>query len=237
MTTLFISDLHLSDNSPTLSAKFQQFMQDVAPGCEALYILGDLFEVFIGEDDDSPCQQMVFRALKALSEQGSQIYLMPGNRDFLYSKKGLARFGITLLKDPYLLKTPQAWLLTHGDQLNLDDKAYLRYRKIAQHPITKSLFLKLPLRFRRKIADKLRKKSVKVVTQYQDAQLAEIDRWRKRHACPRILHGHTHIPLLQLTDFTHESPAQRLVLSDWGPNGHYCVMTADQAPQIKQLDD
>lgn len=236
MSTALISDLHLSDSSPHLTAKFEQFMRDIAPNLDALYILGDLFEVYIGEDDPSPCQQLVFNHLKTLRAQGTQVYLMPGNRDFLYSKKGLARYGITLLADPHLLESPQRLLLTHGDRLNLNDKAYLRYRKVAQNAVIKRLFLYLPLRFRQTIAKQLRNKSKHGVTQYQDAQLAEVDRWREAHNCRNLLHGHTHLPLIQLTDFNNDfPPKQRIVLSDWGPNGHYGLLAGNGPIQLKQL--
>lgn len=238
MTILFISDLHLGDNSPHLNALFQQFMKDVAQGSEALYILGDLFEVYIGEDDPSPCQQSVLSSLKQLADQGTKVYLMPGNRDFLYSRRGLKRYGIELLNDPYIVEQPQRILLTHGDRLDPYDTAYLRYRKVAQNKLMKALFLLLPLRFRQAIASKLRQKSKATVTYAKDADLSEIERWQDRYQCQTLLHGHTHIPLIQFTHLGSEGAIHaRYVLSDWGPDGHYARLTEHEPVTLLRLTD
>jgi UDP-2,3-diacylglucosamine hydrolase len=218
--TLFISDLHLSADHPHSLAAFQRFIATLAPQAEALYILGDLFEYWAGDDDrHDPIHAQVIDALRGLSAQGIRIFLMHGNRDLLMGAELAQAAGATLLDDPTLLDlygTPT--LLSHGDKLCTDDVEYQRYRAQVHDAAFQKQFLAQPLAARKSYIEQLRRQSSAAkqdksseIMDVNDAAVAELLR---EYHYPRLIHGHTHRPM------RHEHTVdghrcERWVLSDW----------------------
>lgn len=221
-TTLFISDLHLSPNQPTLTRLFFYFLQHWAPQAEALYILGDLFEMWIGDDESTPLSKQVQQSLRQLTQQGLKIYFMPGNRDFLVGKTFLNEAGCQYLADPSqidLYGVPT--LLTHGDQLCTQDKLYQRFRSVVRSPLTQRLFLALPLSTRRRIATYLRGNSMSSASEHDfadqhtsvkqdkfDVVLTEVLTSLEQYKAQFLIHGHTHQPAIQLLRIPATKPSQ-----------------------------
>lgn len=237
MQTLFISDVHLSEKSSEITACFLSFLREVMADnqTEALYILGDLFEVWVGDDDNSPWLEEICGELKKLSEKNIKLYFMRGNRDFLLGKFWAEKCGAVLLPDPVLINlynTPI--LLTHGDLLCTDDIHYLRWRKIAHCSFIQKIFLSLPLSWRQNIANKLRKKS-REHTQYlaseksekMDVVLSSVETMLKQYHTTQIIHGHTHRPAVHTT-----ATYTRYVLPDWHPEGGMLIVRPDKMPEL-----
>jgi len=216
--TLFISDLHLGPEQPQLSAAFRHFLATLAPLPDAFYILGDLFDRWIGDDDDAPWITPIADALRALSDAGVAVSLMHGNRDFLLGTAFCERVGAKLLPDPCVLEhRGLRLLLTHGDALCTDDLAYQAYRRGVRDPVWQSGVLALPLAERRLLAAQLREASdlastgksmaIMDVATPAVASLAEV------YAPDAIIHGHTHRP--GRVAATQDVCCPRYVLGDW----------------------
>lgn len=206
MTTYFISDIHLSADSKDNFSLLLNFLQTKGKDAKEIYILGDLFELWIGDDCTSSYTMAVSAALKALSELGVKIYIMHGNRDFLLGKNFIEQSGCKLINDPCIIEVNgEKVLLTHGDQLCSEDKPYQRFRKIAQNKIVKNLFLLLPKSLRKYIANNIRNKSKKnkIII---DVSESAVHSWLEQYDVRKIIHGHTHKP-----EITHN----RIVLGDW----------------------
>ncbi|MFM4963005.1 UDP-2,3-diacylglucosamine diphosphatase [Aeromonas bivalvium] len=229
MSTLFISDIHLSEARPDMTAALLHFLQQEALGADALYVLGDLFEFWIGDDDPNPLHREVADAFLALGRRGVPLYFIHGNRDFLLGQDFARRAGMTLLPDPCIIDLYGArTLLSHGDLLCTRDLGYQKFRRITQLKWLRWLFLHLPLARRRKIAGKLRGQS-----QQQNAYKAQaimdvtpqaVDDMLRQHDCRLMIHGHTHRPAI------HElrldgAPARRIVLGDWFEQGSILICT------------
>lgn len=217
---LFISDLHLCTDSPHTTRLFHHFVQNVAPPAEALYILGDLFEYWAGDDDlNTPFHLDIIRALQTLSQQGTHIYIMRGNRDFLMAGKLADACNATLLADPTLLDlygTPT--LLTHGDALCTDDTDYQNFRRMVRDTTWQQQFLAQPLLQRKAQIEQLREKS-KAEKQHKsvsimDVSLQAVHELLHEHGYPRIIHGHTHRPAHHLHHLDGHT-CDRWVLGDW----------------------
>jgi UDP-2,3-diacylglucosamine hydrolase len=225
--TLFISDLHLEENRPEITSQFISLLNQCDASVDALYILGDLFEAWIGDDNDTPFHRKIMHALKEASKQGLRIYFMHGNRDFLIGKKFLRETGCTLLSDEekiLLYDTPV--LLMHGDTLCTKDHAYLKARKLGHNRFLQCLFLLMPLSSRRKFADKMRAKSARhtqsAPKEIMDVTPEEVDRVMLKHGVKHLIHGHTHRP--QTHHFTlNGHPATRMVLGAWHDQGNAIV--------------
>ncbi len=218
--SLFISDLHLSTTHPHGTELFLQFAEHAAPQAEALYILGDLFEYWAGDDDlDTPFHQRITEVLRALSDQGTRIFIMHGNRDFLMSEKLAIACHATLLPDPVLLDlygTPT--LLTHGDALCTDDAAYQRFRRMVRSDDWRTRFLILPLAQRKTQIEQLRAQSehakrVKAMD-IMDVNCDAVHELLRQHHYPRLIHGHTHRPAKHLHHLDGHT-CERWVLGDW----------------------
>lgn len=232
--TLFASDIHLSPSNPAQLELFLLFLKEKTVNAEALYILGDLFDVWVGKDIHSGFHKVVLQALQALSTK-IPVYFIHGNRDFLCTRAFLAQAGIQKLPDPYLFSLYGVpTLLSHGDKLCTLDKTYQRYRRVAQNPIVRSLFLKLPLKTREKISFNLRQKS----QQYQQQQhhqildvteSAVIQLMQKYHA-KQLIHGHVHRPKFH-QHLLKDTTGHRFVLGDWHRNGNFILST----PQSHEL--
>lgn len=235
MSTLFISDLHLSKDQPAITQLFLSFLQRQARQAEALYILGDLFETWIGDDHLTPYHQMIITALAELSANGITVYFMPGNRDFLIGKHFIQETGCHYLSDPSVINLyGVSTLLTHGDRWCTLDKQYLRYRRWSRYPFWQNLFLQLPLAWRQKIAHYLRHQE-HPPTRHHEAQKYNVvmpdvlDYLRRYPDTQQIIHGHTHLPSIQFIRKTDDSWIHRFVLSDWHPTeGNVLVARPDQ---------
>lgn len=202
MSTLFISDLHLSVNQPALTRLFLYFIQHWAVKAKTLYILGDLFESWVGDDDVSPYQEQIASALAELTTKGVKTYFMPGNRDFLIGKSFIKKMRCELLPDPTLITLYGIpTLLMHGDSLCTLDKNYMAFRRLNRMRFIQLLFLQLPLGVRRKFARYLRAGGNSGTRSYDpkydvvmNALLKEINQFSAQW----IIHGHTHQPCIQL---------------------------------------
>ncbi|HTI97208.1 MAG TPA: UDP-2,3-diacylglucosamine diphosphatase, partial [Rudaea sp.] len=162
MTTLFISDLHLDDARPRIVEAFENLLATQATEVQALYILGDLFESYIGDDDDAPLNARVARATRQVREAGVPVYFMHGNRDFLLGRDYAERAGMTVLEDPFVIElSGERTLLMHGDTLCTDDAAYSQFRKLVRDPSWQRAFLAKPLAERRAFAAQARGESRK----------------------------------------------------------------------------
>lgn len=224
--TYFIADLHLSENRPHLLALFRQFMQEQAPEAEKLYILGDLFDFWIGDDEQSDLISEVQQLIRHLTEQGVPCYFQHGNRDFLIGKKFANACGLTLLPTYQVIDlygTPT--LLCHGDTLCVDDVKYQHYRKKVHQKWRQWLFLHLPLKVRLKIAEKIRAKSRQdkqlKSTEIMDVNAAFVQQMFAQFHVTQMIHGHTH------RQKHHEIPPHfhRIVLGDWGETSSLLEVT------------
>jgi UDP-2,3-diacylglucosamine hydrolase len=224
MSTLFISDLHLSDDRPHITRLFIDFLEYKANSCDALYILGDLFELWVGDDDLTPGHQQVISALHTFSQTNIPLYFVHGNRDFLISKGFAKQSGCHLLSETTVIDlygTPT--LLLHGDTLCTDDQGYIEFRKKARNPILQKLFLMKSLDERKKLAAQVREygKTYTASTPMaiMDANMAEIMRVMTQHHVSHMIHGHTHRPTIQHM-WRDQLHYQRIVLADWHTRSH-----------------
>lgn len=238
MTTLFISDLHLEESRPDITGAFLGFLKTEAPGAEKLYILGDFFEAWIGDDERTPLQEQVATALRALSESGTRIFLMHGNRDFLLGEDFCARAGATLLDDPTLIDlygTPT--LLMHGDSLCTADVEYQKFRANMRNPQTQKLILARPLKDRQHMARQLREMSMATnqgkAEDIMDVTPEEVVRVMEAHDVSQLIHGHTHRPFEHSLD-VHDKPAKRIVLGDWDKHLWWLIAKPDEKPELKK---
>lgn len=219
MRTLFVSDVHLNSRRAHIVGAFIEFLDRKARHADALFILGDLFDEWLGDDDDKPPHGQVSDALAALTATGLPVSVVQGNHDFLLGKKFAKRSGCKLLGDDTVIdvySTPT--LIMHGDTLCTRDVDYLAFRKMARNPIMQKMFLTLPLGMRAKEAAKIRRessdgtalKSDEIMDVTPEAVDKVMDKYNVRH----LIHGHTHRPAIH--DFTlNDGQATRIVLGDW----------------------
>ena len=224
--TLFISDLHLDGERPDLTAQFLEFIEREARHAQALYILGDLFEAWIGDDDPDPDKRRVVGALQSLTRSGVPVYFIHGNRDFLIGRRFAAESGVQLLPDGTLIELyGKRVLLMHGDTLCIDDPSYQRLRRIVRNPLVQFVLRRMTLRQRQKLAARMRAGSKahiesmdKAAPQIMDVNQDEVRRTFEQEHVDFIVHGHTHRPAV------HEVQAgnrigTRIVLGDWYEQG------------------
>lgn len=231
--TLLISDLHLHASRPHTTRLLLDFLATTARGAQTLYVLGDLFEYWAGDDDlDDPHHGAVADAFRQLSDAGTGVKLMHGNRDFLLAQAFSARSGATLLDDPFEAYVHGLHvLLTHGDALCTDDIAYQKFRHQVRDPAYQQVFLAQPLAVRKAQIEGYRsqsemEKSIKAEAIMDVNQQAVLDMLR-RHGYPQLLiHGHTHRPDAHLVEVDGHA-CMRWVLGDWGATGDYLRLDAD----------
>ena len=219
--TLFISDLHLDASRPETTALFFDFLARRARMAAALYILGDLFEAWVGDDDDPPPYPQIRAGLAALVRSGTACFLLHGNRDFLLGRRFCRETGCTLLRDPATVEIDgMRTLLMHGDLLCTDDRDYLRFRRRVRNPLVKRLFLWKSLDARRAIAEHYRKNSRTATAvkpeDITDASPEAAAAYLRRFRAGRLIHGHTHRPADHETTVAG-GPAVRSVLAQWYP--------------------
>ena len=226
MTKLFIADLHLSEARSDLTNAFIHFLATKAKQADELYILGDLFEFWIGDDEQSPLQQQITLALKTLSEQGCRLFYSHGNRDFMIGKRFARECGMTLLPPIYSCEMAgERTLLLHGDQLCTDDEAYQRFRRITSWPWLQWVFLHLPLSRRVKIAQQIRQGSHKGKQQksrsIMDVTPSSVNDCFAQHQATLMIHGHTHRPMIHQLTLNNGQTVRRIVLGDWNTDLWY----------------
>ncbi|MDX1573552.1 MAG: UDP-2,3-diacylglucosamine diphosphatase [Methylophaga sp.] len=227
MRQLFISDLHLSPDQPDLTRLVTDFLLDQERP-ETLYILGDIFNTWLGDDLVLPEYQPFIGALKQLHDEGTQIYLMVGNRDFMLGKHFAEAVGAELLPDPvihYFDDTPV--LLMHGDSLCTDDVSYQRYRKVVRNHFLQWCFLRLPLRFRQNISDQIKAKSKakkrSKTFEIMDVNQSTVETVMNAYEVNIMIHGHTHRPAIH--NFQSQGQKKwRIVLGDWHDSPSFMVI-------------
>lgn len=232
MATIFISDLHLDDGRPRIIELFEELLaSDEVRSADALYILGDLVEAWIGDDDDSPLPARIALATRRLSDSGVPVYFIAGNRDFLLGPAYADRAGLTLLADGTVHEIHgHPTLLMHGDVLCTDDVAYQAVRAQVRQPEWQAQILAMPLEARRAFAAKAREDSRahtgttgESIMDVNDSAVAEA----MRHAgVTRLIHGHTHRPAVHRFELDG-IPAERIVLGDWYEQGSVLRVTQE----------
>jgi UDP-2,3-diacylglucosamine hydrolase len=217
--TFLISDLHLSSQRPAVTNAFKHFLKSRRDDCEALYILGDLFEAWIGDDDPAPLARDIINELKVLTEHGTPIYFQHGNRDFALGKRFILETGCTLLAEHCLVDLyGKSVLLLHGDTLCTEDKDYQRARKFIRNPLLLWAMKSLPLRIRQQIGKLGRKKSIAAVGQkpeyIMDVSQPAVMSLLQQYGTSTMIHGHTHRPATHQF-FMGKEEASRIVLGAW----------------------
>ncbi len=223
MTTIFISDLHLDDRRPETTALLLKFLQDDLANADALYILGDLFEFWLGDDVPTRCSVDVAAALSCLSDKGLPCFFMPGNRDFLLREDYAKSAGMTLLQDEHVVNLyDEQVLLMHGDSLCTDDIPYQQFRMLVRNPAWQQDFLSRTPQERLQIALQARDASAEhkgaVEMDIMDVNPAEVIAAFDRHGVLRMIHGHTHRPATHHLEVNGQA-AERIVLGDWYTQG------------------
>jgi len=227
---LFISDLHLEKSRPDITRTLLQFLAINSGKCAALYILGDLFEDWIGDDEQSPLIDEITSALRGFHVAGSSIYLMHGNRDFLIGDNFARRCGAELIEDPCILKTEASHIvLLHGDTLCTDDFEYMQFRAQVRQQVWQQEFLAKPLNDRRTFAQEAHQESQKatatknnsIMDVNEQAVLNLLNQFQEN----MVLHGHTHRPAVHELAFSSpingQIKGQRIVLGDWNNKAWY----------------
>ena len=224
--TLFVADLHLAEERPQASTCFFQLLDSLAGETDALYILGDLFEYWVGDDDlASPLALETARNIRKLSTSGIPVYFMHGNRDFLLAERYASIAGMTLLEDPAVIDLyGTRTLLTHGDGLCTDDVGFQRFRRVTRNPLTRKLLLALPLRLRHALARSARGQSERSKSgkayEIMDVNQEAVELMFRHYRAERMVHGHTHRPAHH-SHTTEGIVMERWVLPDWyGPGGY-----------------
>ncbi len=219
MSAWFASDLHLDPSAPGIAERFIRFLAGPVRGARALYLLGDLFEAWLGDDDPEPAHRAVMAAIAGVAQAGTLVYVMRGNRDFLIGERFCADTGALLLDDPAIATVEGSRaILTHGDGLCVDDRAYQRLRALVRDARVREGFARLSLEQRRRLAGEARagsREHLATASQYiTDVNPAAVEALFRSAGVGTMIHGHTHRPAL------HESavdgrPAARYVLGDW----------------------
>jgi UDP-2,3-diacylglucosamine hydrolase len=237
--TYFISDLHLSADRDDINQCLFQFLHEQASEAEALYVLGDLFEVWIGDDDINAFTLSIAKAFKTLSNSGVPVYFLHGNRDFLIRKEFAKKAGMQLLPEQQVVNLyGQATLIMHGDELCTMDIEYQAFRIKARGWWWPRLMLSLPLSLRRKIAKKGRETSQKnhskLSAEIMDVTPEEVINSMQTYDVKRLIHGHTHRPAIHNLDIDGQD-AQRIVLGDWYDQGSI-LKVSNNAVDLTVLD-
>ena len=234
--TLFISDLHLSENHPLTAELLFQFLNKEARTAEALYILGDFFEMWVGDDDKSAFHEKIKTALRAVTQAGMPIYFMHGNLDFLIGKHFAKETGMTLLKEPTIINLyGERILLLHGDSLCTLDVKHQKSRKIMHNRFYQKMVLWfVPLSIRRHYGNRFRSGSIErksyLPDNIMDVSQEAVEEAMEAAGVKTLIHGHTHRPAIHETKLN-----RRIVLGAWHESGVYCRADSN-GPQIRLLE-
>jgi UDP-2,3-diacylglucosamine hydrolase len=230
MKTLFISDIHLDGPDSMLMRTLSAFLHTEAVGASALYILGDLFESYVGDDENNQLHRDLARLLSQLAQQGTKIYLLNGNRDFLVGKQFTTRCHAILLEEPVVIDlygTPT--LLLHGDSLCTLDKPYQRMRTLFRNKLFQSFVLQLPLSWRLKAASLMRDNSKRMLSGksdfIMDVTQEAVEQILIKQRVNRLIHGHTHRPAIHHFTFNNNQQGERIVLGAWDATAQYLEAT------------
>lgn len=239
MTTLLISDLHLEPERPAITALFLRFLEREACDAAALYILGDLFEAWVGDDDDGELAADVSAGLRRVRDAGVPVGFIRGNRDFLLGQAYAERAGMTLLPDPCVLTLGgEPTLLLHGDLLCTDDETYLAFRRQVRDPDWQRNFLAQPLPARKAFAQNARAASQShqqdMSLDIGDATNQAVEATLRRYGVHRMIHGHTHRPNVH-THAVDGRACERIVLGDWYEQGSVLRLQADDTYELHVL--
>lgn len=220
MATYFISDLHLSAEVPHIYEAFKEFLTRLQAG-DDLYILGDFFDAWIGDDEDDPFALEVKETLRQLTLREVAGYMLPGNRDFLLGEVFCKETGFTLLPEEHVITlNGERVLLMHGDSLCTDDTEYMKFRQMVRNPAWQAQVLALPLAQRRAMAAQLRQQSKSLnamkAEEIMDVNQKEVEARMDYWGVKKLIHGHTHRPKKHIFEIS-SSIAERWVLGDWGP--------------------
>ncbi len=232
MTTLFMADLHLDDSRPQITTLFERFLAgEEARGADALYILGDLVEAWIGDDDDAELPRRIAAATRGLRDAGVPVYFMVGNRDFLLGEAYAQRAGMNLLADGTVHELyGRPTLLMHGDVLCTDDVAYQAVRQQVRNPAWQAQILAMPLDARRAFAAQARADSRaytgSTAETIMDVNAEAVAGAMRATGVTRLIHGHTHRPAIHRFDLDSQ-PAERIVLGDWYEQGSVLRLRPD----------
>lgn len=225
MTIRFISDVHLEESRPSITRAFFDYLDHLPADTTALYLLGDIFDAWLGDDDVSPFLSSIRDKLKQISDRGIALYFMHGNRDFLVGDAFAEQTGCQLLNDPCLIEHQgQRYLLSHGDVLCTDDAEYQAFRAQIRNPAMQGMLLAKPLAERREIAKQLRQQSGMAnsnkAQDIMDVNAAAVTAMMNAHQVDTLIHGHTHRPAI------HDLPGnkRRIALGDWHDKGWEIVL-------------
>ena len=230
----FISDLHLSENTPSVTEGFFEFLKTAAQELSHLYILGDLFEAWVGDDNDSELATNVMQEINHATRNGLEIFFIHGNRDFLCGQKFAEQSNLTLLPDPFFLNFfDQKIALSHGDNFCTEDLEYIKFKKEVRSEKWQQEFLQKPLDDRLNIASNMRDASQKNNSNkdisIMDVTPNAIQEFFAEHRIDLLIHGHTHRPN------THQiNSGTRIVLGDWHKTG-WCLMLDEQQQELKEF--
>ena len=245
MTTLFIADLHLDPERPEITRLFGDFLDAEAGQTDALYILGDLFESWVGDDDPSEAGAFVAAKLAALASSGVPVFFMHGNRDFMLGRDYAAKAGMRLLPDPTVIELyGKPVLLMHGDLLCTDDVEYQKVRAQVRNPDWRAHMLSQPLQARLAFAQQARAASLArqgemkhagTMESITDASPATVEETLRRFGIDTLIHGHTHRPAIHELDIDGRAH-RRIVLGDWYEQGSVLRAHADGQFELSSLD-
>lgn len=236
MTTLFISDLHLEEKRPDIIEAFFDFLNTKACKAESLYILGDFFEAWIGDDENTPLQVSIKDALKKLTNSETQLFIMHGNRDFLMGQLFCEETGATLLSDPAIINLyGENVLLMHGDSLCSHDVEYIKFRKSMRNEEWQSMFLKRTLAERQLVAQQLRTisqaKNKGKTLEIMDVKPEDVVQAIKTANVATLIHGHTHRPAVHELEIEGKT-CKRMVLGDWDKSVWYIEASSSGVPTL-----
>ncbi|QEY13249.1 UDP-2,3-diacylglucosamine diphosphatase [Cellvibrio sp. KY-YJ-3] len=239
MYTLFISDLHLHESRPQITRAFFHFLHTQAINAESLYILGDFFDAWIGDDDDAELPQQVANELLALTRNGVTIYFMHGNRDFLLGDSYAKKSGMIIIPEGTVIDLyGTATLLVHGDALCTDDKDYQAFRAMVRSAQWQQQVLAQPLAARRALAAQLRDKSQSMnslkAADIMDVTPAEVVKQMEEAKVQVMIHGHTHRPARHKL-LANNRPAERIVLGDWHDFA-WCIRADSNGMELKSWE-
>ncbi|MFA6409247.1 MAG: UDP-2,3-diacylglucosamine diphosphatase [Gammaproteobacteria bacterium] len=242
--TLFIADLHLTEKNTKINDIFLNFLQQVAGRAEALYILGDLFMLWAGDDDDTPFHETVKTALHELVTSGTKVFLMPGNRDFLLGERFARESGCQIVQDPLITNIyGRQTLLTHGDNLISRDVAHRKFRALTQNLKDKKWFFELPIKTRKGIAwivhslsatrNALRLQSKQKLRKISERAALIV---MKRQKVDQVIHGHIHMPfVVTLWDDAKDREMRQVSLGSWDIEGSALVYVSDGEVQLRNF--